>query len=196
MLRAKAGFGYTFPPIMAGPIPIAISIGGSVRGQGPVRDRVRHERSAQGARGRLRRATCSTASSSTTSRPTAQRSRPNRADRHRLRRGRRFDLDHLGRRPRRALIFTTSLDLDDSPNADGKLHIEEISQQALQPDCLFIVARTARRLAVGVRRDRPLLLHEAIHDRDRPDHAAQVRGEVRATGAEPGRRRVTGPGGG
>ena len=78
---------------------------------------------------------------------------------------------------RGSLIFTTSLDLDDRPVADGKLRIEEIVSKLNNPICLFVVSgQLDVSLAAFVEID--LLLHETLHDRDRPDHLAQIRGEM------------------
>ena len=68
---AGAGFGFCFPPILIGPVPVQICIGGSFRVEGRFAMGYDTSGPAQGARRRLPARTCSTASSSTTTTPTA-----------------------------------------------------------------------------------------------------------------------------
>ena len=88
ILRARAGFGYSFPPIMAGPIPVVISLGGEFE----VRGRFAIGYDTSGLRKVLEggsERTCSTGSSSTTStrhRTTSRRSSSSAPSTRRVRR--------------------------------------------------------------------------------------------------------------
>lgn len=137
-LRAAAGVSYTFGPFMAGPIPVTITIGGSVE----IRGRFAIGYDTSGLRKVLEGGT----------------------GEHLLDGIFIDDLDANGNDVpeiqfigtvfaegaasiyiisvgvRGELIFTTNLDLDDRPNPDGKLYIEEIINRLSNPICLFVVS--------------------------------------------------------
>ena len=176
ILRARAGFGYSFPPIMAGPIPVVISLGGEfeVRGRFAIGyDTSGLRKVLEGGSGThlLDGIFIDDLDAAQNDVPEIQFIGTVYAEGA-------ASIAIISVGVRGSLIFTTSLDLDDRPVADGKLRIEEIVSKLNNPIWPLRRERPAGRVARCVRRDRPLLLHETLHDRDRPDHLAQIRGEM------------------
>ena len=152
--------------------------------RGPLRDRLRHVRVAQGARGRHRYAP-------------ARRHLPRRLQRrrcggargqvhrHRLRRGRSQRLHLQGRHPRRDHLH----DLAQPPRrrpAGRQAPNRGDDLEAVEPALPVRRVREDRGSALGVRRNRPLHHVDRVLDRDRADHAARIRpGRVRSGTTEP-----------
>ena len=131
---AGAGFGFCFPPILIGPVPVQICIGGSFRVEG--RFAIGYDTSG------LRRSspaepvrTSSTGSSSMTT-TLLQPGAGGQVHRHRFRRGRRQRLHLQGRHPRRDHLHDPARPPRRRPQ-DGKLRIEEIVSRLANPLCLF-----------------------------------------------------------
>ena len=136
--KAGAGFGFCFPPILIGPVPVQICIGGSFEVQGRFAmgyDTSGLRKVLEGGTG----TTSSTASSWTTTTPTSRRCRRSSSS-----------APSTPKAPscvyifkvgiRGEIIFTTSLDLHEDAPTDGKLRIEEIISRLNNPICLFDVA--------------------------------------------------------
>jgi len=137
-LRAKAGFGYSFPPIMAGPIPVVISLGGEfeVRGRFAIGyDTSGLRKVLEGGSGvhLLDGVFIDDLDASGTDVPEIQFIGTVYAEGA-------ASVAIISVGVRGALIFTTSLDLDDRPTPDGKLRIEEIVSKLNNPICLFVVS--------------------------------------------------------
>ena len=137
-IRARAGFGYSFPPIMAGPIPVVISLGGEFE----VRGRFAIGYDTSGLRKVLDGGTgthlldgifIDDLDASGTDVPEIQFIGTVYAEGA-------ASIAIISVGVRGALIFTVNLDLDDRPTPDGKLRIEEIVSKLNNPICLFVVA--------------------------------------------------------
>ena len=137
-LRARAGFGYSFPPIMAGPIPVVISLGGEfeVRGRFAIGyDTSGLRKVMEGGSGThlLDGIFIDDHDAAGNDVPEIQFIGTVYAEGA-------ASIAIISVGVRGALIFTTSLDLDDRPTPDGKLRIEEIVSKLNNPICLFIVS--------------------------------------------------------
>lgn len=137
-LQATAGFSYNFPPIMVGPIPIAIGVGGSVTVKG--RFVIGYDTSG------LRKVLSGGSGMYLFDGIFLDDLDINGVDVP--------EVSFIGEVYAQAgvsigiasagivagLRITVDLNLDDSPSPDGKLHIEEIFNKLSNPICLFDVA--------------------------------------------------------
>ena len=189
-MKASAGFSYNFPPIMVGPVPIAISVGGSVTVKG--RFTVGYDTSG------LRKVLSGGSGTYL------------------------FDgifvgdldidgidvpeVSFIGEVYAQAAVtvviasagivaglrITVDLNLNDSPEPDGKLRIEEIFNSS-EPDLSVRRVGQARSVHQGVRRAQPVHHVAAVRLHDSRARTAQLLRHVRAAEAGARRERRRGP---
>ena len=136
--KAGAGFGYCFPPLLIGPVPVEICIGGSFEVSG----RFAMGYDTSGMRKLLEGGTGTALldgifiddyDADGEEVPEIKFTGTVYAEGA-------VSVDIIKVGIRGEIIFTTNLDLDDRPNPDGKLRIEEIIDKLSNPICLFDVS--------------------------------------------------------
>ena len=137
-LKAGAGFGYCFPPLLIGPIPVEICIGGSFEVAG--RFAIGYDTSGirkvlEGGSGvaLLDGIFIDDYNAAGEEVPEITFTGTVYAEGA-------VSVAIISVGIRGEIIFTTNLDLDDRPNPDGKLRIEEIVNRLSNPICLFVVS--------------------------------------------------------
>ena len=137
-LKAGAGFGYCFPPLLIGPVPVEICIGGSFEVAG--RFAIGYDTSGirkliEGGSGfaLLDGIFIDDYNAAGEEVPEITFTGTVYAEGA-------VSVAIISVGIRGEIIFTTNLDLDDRPNPDGKLRIEEIVNRLSNPICLFVVS--------------------------------------------------------
>ena len=137
-LRAGAGFGYCFPPLLIGPIPVEICIGGSFEVAGRFAmgyDTSGIRKVLEGGSG-----TALLDGIFIDDYNAAGEEVPEITFTGTVYAEGAASIAIISVGIRGEIIFTTNLDLDDRPNPDGKLRIEEIVNKLSNPICLFVVS--------------------------------------------------------
>jgi Ca2+-binding RTX toxin-like protein len=137
-LRASAGFGYCFPPILIGPVPIEICLGGSFSVEGRFAmgyDTSGIRKVLEGGSG-----TALLDGIFIDDYNAAGEEVPEITFTGTVYAEGAVSVAIISVGVRGEIILTTNLDLDDRPNPDGKLRIEEIINRLSNPICLFIVS--------------------------------------------------------
>jgi Ca2+-binding RTX toxin-like protein len=137
-LKAGAGFGYCFPPILIGPVPVEICIGGSFE----VAGRFAMGYDTSGIRKLLEggSGTALLDGIFIDDYNAAGEEVPEISFTGTVYAEGAVTVAIISVGVRGEIIFTTNLDLDDRPNPDGKLRIEEIINRLSNPICLFVVS--------------------------------------------------------
>ena len=137
-LEAEAGFSYDFGPIMVGPVPITITIGGDIG----VRGRFAIGYDTSGIRKLLDGGSGFALFDGIFIDDLDSKGNdvPEIEFFGRVFAGAAVDLVIISAGVRGGIELTFSLDLDDRPDPDGKLRIEEIVEKLANPICLFVVS--------------------------------------------------------
>ncbi len=98
------------------------------------------------------------------------------------------DLVIVSRRRRGGIELTVALNLDDSPDPDGKLRIEEIFNKLQNPICLFEVSGKLEAFLEAFVEINLFFSQQGVQLRTRADHAARMVVGLRAADPEPRRR--------
>ncbi|HEX7222295.1 MAG TPA: calcium-binding protein, partial [Candidatus Limnocylindrales bacterium] len=137
-LKASAGFGYCFPPITIGPIPVQICLGGSFTVEGRFAmgyDTSGLRKVLDGGSGVALLDGIFIDDYDAAGKEVAEIKFTGTVYAEGAASLLIFKVGIRGE-----IIFLTTLDLDDRPNPDGKLRIEEIVNRLSNPICLFVVS--------------------------------------------------------
>lgn len=137
-MRASAGFGYCFPPLLIGPVPVEICLGGSFSVEGRFAmgyDTSGIRKALEGGSG-----VALLDGIFIDDYNAAGEEVPEITFRGTVYAEGAVTVAIISVGIRGEIILTTNLDLDDRPNPDGKLRIEEIINRLNNPICLFVVS--------------------------------------------------------